>query len=372
MTEVGVGLLGTGFAGRAHAHAILEARRLGDVLPTPIAVYSRSGARARDFARRFMFKRFYTDWHSLMRDGEVSVVVNALPNYEHEKPNIEAVEAGKDVLSEKPLGRSLEEAIRQAEAAEAAGVVHGVGFNHRWLPAVQAMRRLLSEGFVGRVRFFRGFFLEDWAFDPNMLFAWRFSEKLAGYGVVGDNGSHVIDLARHLVGEIVEVVACLKTFIASRPLSEGGWEKVTNDDLAVALLRFENDVLGVLECSRVLPGRTNYMVIEVYGDRGAMAFNLERPDELWVSDYSESEDSRGFKRIRVLERTHPGMRGFWGKHSLGWAASFSIQLSAFVKASASRSTFKPDFWDGVTVNAVLDAIKRSAAERRWVEVEKVR
>ena len=364
--------MGTGFAGRAHAHAILEARRLGGILPSPVAVYSRSLDRARDFARRFMFRRAYADWRQLIRDEEVEAVVNALPNYEHEAPNVEAAEEGKHVLSEKPLGRSLEEAVRQAEAAEEAGVIHGVGFNHRWLPAIQLMKRLVDEGFVGRVRFFRGIFLEDWAFDPGMPMAWRFSGELAGYGVVGDNGSHVIDLARHLVGEVVEVAASLRIFVESRPVRDGGWGRVTSDDLAVAILEFEGGALGVLECSRLLPGRTNYMVIEVYGDKGAVAFNLERPDELWVADYSEGEEVRGFKRIRVLERAHPGMRGFWAKHSVGWAASFSIQLSAFASAVASHKPYRPDFWDGAAVNAVLDAIKESARRGRWVEVEKAR
>jgi len=370
MNTIGVGLLGTGFAGRAHAHAISSSRRFGKVSPVKVAVFSLNPDKAKTFASTYGFKKWYGDWRELVRDKEVDVVINALPNYMHAEPSMGAAREDKAILCEKPLGRTAEEALKIAESVKETGVTNGVGFNHRWLPAVQLARKLIDKGVVGEIRYFRGYFLEDWAFDPKMPFAWRFDAKDAGYGTVGDNGAHVIDLARFLVGEVERVVAISRIYISERPSSEGV-KRVTNDDASAVLLEFENGAIGTLEASRVFPGRTNYMGFEIYGDAGAIFFDLEHLDELRVADYSEDEEVRGVKRIRVLERCHHGVKNYWAKHALGWAESFTLQLEAFLEAVQEHRGYKPDFFDGVAVNAVLDAIKKSSSERRWVEVERL-
>ncbi len=367
MEELGVALLGTGFAGRAHAAAIWGARRIGSVIPRPVAVYSGSPGRAREFARRYGFERWFTDWREAVAAPGVDVVVNALPNPLHLEPTVEAARRGRHVLVEKPLGRSLGEALEAYRAVRGLGVTVGVGFNHRWLPAVQEMLRLAHAGFTGEPVYFRGAFLEDWAWSPDMPYAWRFSAEEAGYGVAGDNGSHVVELAIELLGPIRRVAAARRTVIGERPAA-GGRARVTNEDLAAALLEFDGDVLGVLEAARVLPGRQNYMAVELYGRLGALLFNLERPDELWLADYREPGTSRGLKRVRVLERSHPGLRGFWAKHSLGWHSSFALQLARFLEAVAGGREYRPGLEEGVAVNAVLDALAESAATRGWVEV----
>lgn len=368
MEEAGVALLGTGFAGRAHAAAIWGARRIGGVLPRPVAVYSRRPGRAREFAERFGFERACRDWREAVGAPGVEVVINALPNPWHVGPTVEAARLGRHVLVEKPLGRSLGEALEVWRAVRGLGVTVGVGFNHRWLPAVQEMVRLVSRGFLGGAVYFRGAFLEDWAWSRDMGFAWRFDAGEAGYGVVGDNGSHVLELALELVGRVRRVAASSRIIVGVRPSPEGA-RRVTNEDLAAALLEFEDEVLGVLESARVLPGRQNYMAVEVYGRRGALMFNLERPDELWVADYGLPEGERGLRRVRVLERVHPGMRGFWAKHSFGWHSSFAVQLARFLEAVARGEEFRPGLEEGVAVNAVLDAVAESARRGGWVEVE---
>lgn len=363
--------MGTGFAGRAHAAAIWGARRIGRVLPRPVAVYSKREEKAKDFAERFGFERYYTDWKKAVNDPDVSVVILALPNHEHRDPLIEAVRAGKHVLSEKPLARSLKEALEIYEEVKDRGVQVAVGFNHRWLPAVQYMTRLVRQGFVGKIRYFRGAFLEDWAFLPGVGFAWRFDVKLSGYGVIGDNGSHVIDLALMLVGNMERLVAMSRTFIHERRGPDNAYRRVTNDDITSVIVEFESGAVGTIESARILPGRTNYMSIEVYGDKGAIMFDLERPDELYVADYREEEPFRGLKKIRVLERSHRGMRGFWAKHSIGWHSSFAIQLSEFLEHVAAGKMFKPDIIDGIRVNAVLDAVADSHRSGKWTYVAKI-
>lgn len=365
MKEVKVGLLGTGFAGRAHAHAILESRRFSNIAPIPYAVYSSNPQRLKEFATRFMFDKAYASWRALISDPKVDVIINALPNYEHLRPTIEAIKRGIPVLVEKPLGRGLDEALEIVRASEKYSTPVAVGFNHRWLPAVQLMTDLVKRGCVGEVRYFRGSFLEDWAFSPQLPYSWRFDVEKAGYGVIGDNGSHVIDLALLLVGNISRVCSTSRTFIRERA-SANSFRKVANDDTTVALVEFDNGAIGVLESARVLPGRLNYMAIEVYGDRGAVFFNLERPDELYYADYTVEERMRGLKRIRATERSHSGMKGYWGKHSIGWAASFSIQLARFLEALDEGVEFRPNALDGAKVNAVLDAIKLSSREYKWV------
>ena len=368
MEELGVALLGTGFAGRAHAAAIWGARRIGEVLPRPVAVYSRSPARGREFAERFGFEKAYDSWRDAVSAPGVDVVINALPNPWHLKPTVEAAKRGRHVLVEKPLGRSLEEALEAYRALRGSGVTVGVGFNHRWLPAVQEMLRLAAAGFLGEKVYFRGAFLEDWAWSPEMPYAWRFDPEEAGYGVVGDNGSHVVELALELMGRIRRVTAAARTVIGERPGPRGP-VRVGNEDLAAALLEFEDGTLGVLESARVLPGRGNYMEVEVYGRLGALLFNLERPDELLVADYRAPEEERGLERRRVLERSHPGMRGFWAKHSFGWHSSFAVQLARFLEAVVRGVEYRPGLAEGVAVNAVLDAVAESARSGGWVGVE---
>jgi predicted dehydrogenase len=241
--------------------------------------------------------------------------------------------------------------------------------NYRRLPAIALAAQLIREGRLGRLFHFRGVYLQDWLVDPRFPRVWRLDEGRAGSGALGDLGSHVVDLARTLVGEISEVSALLETFVRERPREDGaGCAPVSVDDAALALLRFANGALGTLEATRFAPGRKNHNRFEINGERGSLAFDLERLNELEL--HLDEGPQSGFRRILATEPAHPFVAPWWPPgHVLGWEHSFVHTALDFLRAIESGVALAPSFEDGFRNQAVLDAIQRSNASRRWERVE---
>lgn len=365
---MGIGLLGSGFMGKAHTLAYKSMPvYMGDLEPRLVAMYGRSRGKLERLAKTYGYERYYLDWRDLVRDDEVSVVDNSLPNYLHKEPCIEAMELGKNVVCEKPLARGLDEAVEMLRAAVKSGVTHGVVFNRRWLPAVRLARRLIDQGVIGKITHFRFAFHQDWAFKNNKM-EWRFKKELAGFGVLGDQGSHVVDMIRFLVGEFKSVLSLTRVGLRERVWEDGRREEVLVDDVALVMARMKNGVIGTIEVSRFSPGRRHYFVAEVYGDEGSIYFDLERMNELWVYARSAPEVD-GFKRVYVTEREHPYYRYFWPPgHTIGWLESFVIALHQYLKCVVEGREYRPSFADGAVVNAVIDAAYRSEREARFVDV----
>ncbi|RLE84443.1 MAG: gfo/Idh/MocA family oxidoreductase, partial [Thermoprotei archaeon] len=270
--KLGIGLLGAGFMGKAHSHAYRSITTyLGtEVVPDLVAIYSRNKDRARNAMKRYGYRRFYTEWRDLIRDEEIEVIDNSLPNFLHKEPSIEAIELGKHVTCEKPLARNLEEALEMVRAANRSGVTHGVIFNKRWFPGVQLAKKLLREQVLGKVTGFRFAYHQDWGLSSDTS-SWRFKRELAGYGVLGDQGSHVIDLVHFLIGKIRRVLAKAKRVRGADV-----------EDYIVLLTETKEGAVGTIEVSRVSPGRKNYLIFEIYGEEGSLYFNMERLNELWI------------------------------------------------------------------------------------------
>ena len=292
-----------------------------------------------DGRRRYGFAKATTDWREVIDDPEVQVFDNCGPNNLHAEPSIAAAEAGKHVICEKPLGRTAAEAKQMLDAVNKAGVKHLAAFNYRFVPAILHARNLIQSGALGRIYHFRARYLQEWILDPNFPMVWRLQKDVAGSGVLGDLGAHIIDLGRFLIGEITAVSAVTRTFIPERTDSEGKRQRVDVDDAFAAVVEFENGALGTLEASRFALGRKNHNVFEINGEHGSIVFNLERLNELEVHlPEQQPEDSTGFTTVLVSEASHPYWKYWWPQgHMIGWENLFVHEVAHFLGAVIGRA-----------------------------------
>jgi predicted dehydrogenase len=351
-------MLGCGFMGQAHAFGLRSLAALAPDTRSPllVAVCGRDSSRVEAARARFGFARGVTDWRELLADDDVDVFDNAAPNALHAEPTIAAAASGRHVFCEKPLGRTADEAYAMWTAATRAQVVDMCGFNLRFLPVVRRARDMLEAGELGDPVHFRARFLASSALSEDQRQTWRFRRAAAGSGALGDLGSHLIDLARYLVGEPVAVTGVLRTFV-----SERDGIRVDVDDAVVATLEFANGALGTLEASRVAGRRANTCALEVDGTRGSLGFSVERLNELTV--HARRKET---VRIDVTDPNDPFMELWWPSpgHGIGWGDSFTHEMRHFLRAVARDDRVAPhgaDFRDGYRCAEVCEAIGRSHA-----------
>ena len=364
--EIGVGLIGYAFMGKAHSNALKTLPYMvypPPALPRLAAIAGRDADAVREAAKRYGYAAAYTDWRDLVADPAVNLLDNGGPNDLHAEPCIAAAEMGKHVLCEKPLARSAAEARRMLDAVSRAGITHMVGFNYRFVPAIRHARDLIHDGQLGTIYHFRARYLQDWLADPAAPYTWRMSQANAGSGALGDLGSHVVDLARFLVGEPTSVGgAKLRTFTTDRP---GG--KVDVDDAFVGTIEFASGAVGTIEASRVATGNKNGLMFEVNGSNGSLRFNLQRLNELEVC-----AGSAGFTDVLMTERSHPFMSYWWPTgHIIGWGDTFVHEFAHLLESIANGSSVAPygaTFEDGYKAAVVCDAIANSASERTYVAI----
>ena len=365
-------MLGHGFIGRAHLHALRSVGYMAwppPLVPRLVEIVGRRPQAVAEAARRYGFERAATDWRVLVEDPAIQLFDNAGPNDLHCEPTLAALRAGKHVLCEKPLGRSAPESHELWQAAVAAGVVHMCGFNYRFVPAVRLAREMIEAGELGEIHGFHGVYFQDWLAHPESPYVWRLDRQRAGSGALGDIGSHVVDLARFLVGEIASVSGCVRTVVPERP---GGLVDV--DDTVEATLEFESGAGGSLSASRLCHGRSNSLGFEVSGTRGSLAFDLERMNELEVhlDDSRPGPRAQGFRRVLVTEPDHPYLEHWWPPgHVLGWGDTFVHEIHHLLSAIAGEREVAPygaTFEDGYRAAEVCDAILRSSEQKLWQRI----
>jgi predicted dehydrogenase len=369
MQTLNFGMLGYGFMTKAHTHALRTLAYIDadfDIALRLVALAGRNGAAARKAAEQLGWERVTTDWRELVNAPDIDVIDNGGPNDTHAEPCIAAARAGKHVICEKPLGRTATEALTMLEAVRAANVTHMCAFNYRFVPAVRLARDLVRSGRLGRIRHFRAAYLQDWLADPRAPMSWRLKQSEAGSGALGDLGTHIIDLARFLIGEPQSVAAMTATFVDQRPAPRGGTGVVDVDDAFVAAVSFADGAIGTLEATRFALGRKNANRFEINDERGSIAFDLESLNELWVClpEEETTGDVSGFRRVLITERSHPFIDLWWPPgHIIGWDATFIHELRHFARAAAGKRGVAPDgadFVDGYRACVVADAIIESA------------
>jgi len=374
--EIGIGMLGYGFMGKAHANAFHKIPYIywpPPAVPRLITLAGRSEAGVAEAARRYGYESYSTDWRDLIANPRIQVFDNGAPNDMHPEPCIAAARAGKHVICEKPLARTAQEARAMRDAAHAAGIKHATGFNYRFVPAIKLARDLVQQGRLGRIYHFRARYLQDWIMDPNVPMVWRLDARTAGSGALGDLGSHIIDLARFLVGEITSASALTVTFISERKTDGGGTAPVEVDDAFEAVITFANGAVGTLEASRFARGRKNCNTFEINGEKGSISFDLERLNELDVFLPEEStSDTTAFATISVTKGSHPYVGAWWPPGCIiGWEHTFIHQLHHFLSAVVNNAPVGPDgatFEDGYRAAMVCDAIEESARSGRRVHI----
>ncbi|MFJ8667238.1 Gfo/Idh/MocA family protein [Streptomyces sp. NPDC093600] len=378
---LGVGMVGYAFMGAAHSQGWRTAGRVFDLPLRPVlaAVAGRDAGAVRAAADRHGWAAAETDWRALVARDDVQLVDVCTPGDSHAEIAVAALEAGKHVLCEKPLANSVTEAeamVAAAEAAAARGQIAMVGFNYRRVPALSYARRLIADGRLGGLRHVRVTYLQDWLVDPAFPLTWRLEREHAGSGALGDLGAHAVDLAQYLAGEpLVGVSALTETFVRERPLlagvsaglsgaaSDGAYGEVTVDDAALFTGRLASGALASFEATRMAAGRKNALRLEINGEKGSLAFDLERLNELSFHDHTEPADTAGFRRILVTEPGHPYLEGWWPPgHALGYEHTFVHQARDLVLAIASGTAPAPSFADGLQVQRVLAAVEESARE----------
>ncbi len=367
--ELGVAVVGYSFMGKAHSNAW---RNVGAFYPGVPAVrrqllLGRDADAVSEAAGRYGWAEWATDWRAVVERDDIDVVDICTPGHLHAELAVAALEAGKHVLVEKPLSNTVAESewmVAAAEKARASGTQSMVGFNYRRVPALALARRLVREGRIGAVREVRLSYLQDWLADAGAPMTWRLRKEAAGSGALGDLGSHAVDQLAFLLGEPVTAVSGrLRTFVPERT-GPSGREPVTVDDAAWATLHTQSGVVASLEVSRVATGRKNSLQIEVYGSGGALRFDLETLNELWVHGVGGTDDGvSGWTRVLVTEADHPYVEAWWPPgHVLGWDHTFTSQAADLLGAIAAGEPPNPSFEDGLAVQRVLGAIEESAAQ----------
>jgi predicted dehydrogenase len=360
---LGVAVIGSAFMGKAHSNAWRNVRAFYPDAPhvRQQVLVARDAEATRDLAARYGWEEAATDWRSVVDRDDVDIVDVCLPGHLHAEATIAALEAGKHVLVEKPLANTVAEAEKMVEVARAArahGAVSMVGFNYRRVPALAMARDLVASGRLGEVRQVKVAYLQDWLADDKAPMTWRLRRETAGSGALGDLASHAVDQVRYLLGQdVVSVSGSTETFVRRRAGTDGP-EDVTVDDAAWATLRTSGGAVASLEVTRMATGRKNSLSIEVYGSLGALAFDLERLNELSVC----TDPGAGFTRMLVTEAEQPYVGAWWPPgHVLGWDHTFTSQAADFLSAIGSGAEPSPSFADGLAVQRVLAAIEESGA-----------
>ena len=375
--EIGVGVLGYAFMGKAHSNAYKTIPYMiypPPAIPRLVGIAGRNLESVNEAAKRYGYENAYTDWKKMLKNDRVQLFDNSGTNNAHAAPCIAAAKAGKHILCEKPLAPNVKEAASMLEAVEKAGVIHMAGFNYRFVPALRLAHDLIHSGQLGEIFHFRAVYLQEWVIDPNFPLVWRLDKSVAGAGSLGDLGSHIIDLARWLVGEPRKASAMAKTFVKQRPIPGGGVGEVTLDDAFTSLLEFENGALGTLEASRFCAGRKNYETIEINGSKGSIVFNMENMNELevfWKDD--KPRETQGFHKVLVSESYHPFWKNWWPQgHMIGWEHTFIHEITHMLDAIVNKTPIAPygaTFEDGYKNAVICEAIMASAAKEKTVTIK---
>lgn len=365
MTAIGIGILGGGYMGKAHSVAMAS---VGAVFNTALRprlemICASSPESAERYRAAYGFQRATDDWRALVNDPAVEAIVIATPQETHREIAEAAFALGKPVFCEKPLGASIEESAAMVAAAQSAGVVNMTGFNYIRTPASQFARKLIADGAIGDVTWFRGEHTEDFYADPQAPATWRTTGM--SNGTMGDLAPHMINAALALLGPISQVMADVETVHEDRP---GG--RVTNDDHAQMMCRFASGVIGHMYFSRVATGRKMGYAYEISGTKGAIRFDQEDQNAIWLYSMNEPEATRGFRKI-LTGPAHPDYLPFCQGpgHGTGYQDQIIIEAKDFLEAIAAKENKWPTFKDGHEVNRIVAAALASSDTKSWQDVK---
>ena len=377
--ELGIGVVGYGFIGRVHTWAHTCLPFFYDPSPARtrlVGVCTATEETGRKAVDQAGFAWATTDSAELLARSDIDIVHCCSPNDAHEGLLLAAITAGKHIYCDKPLTRTLAEAVKVADAARLAndGCIRRMTFNYRFVPATMRAKELIESGFLGEVYHFRAAYLHAGYIDPRRPRTWRTEMARSGGGAIMDLGVHIVDLMRWLIGDFAAVNAQMDTRIRERPDPKTGEPKpVDVDDIAVVQVRTGAGAIGVIEASRLATGVQDELRFEIHGSRGMIAFNLMEPNYLTVYDATVPEGplggSRGPQRIECVTRYPKPYALGATKNPIGWPQMHVHSLYDFVAAVAGTiSDTGPTFDDGLIAQRFVDACQRSVALNGWAGV----
>jgi predicted dehydrogenase len=371
-----IGLIGCGFMGRTHSNGY---KRVGDFFPElayrPVlqAVCARSADKVKAFAEQWGYASTETDWRALIARDDIDAVDICTPNDTHAEIAIAAAAAGKMILCEKPLSRTLAEGEGMVEAIEKAGVPNTVWYNYRRIPAVTLAKQIIDSGKLGKIFHYRANFLQDWTINPELPQGgeglWRLDVDAAGSGVTGDLLAHCIDTAMWLNGSIKDVSAVTETFVKERVHQASGQvQKVGIDDACIFHCHFANGSLGLFESTRYARGHKALYTLEINGEHASIRWDLHDLNRLEYFDHRDESIVRGWRSVHVTDGDQPYMKKWWVPGlSIGYEHTFVHQVADFLKALETGEPCAPTFRDALETQKVCEAVIESANSRSWKE-----
>lgn len=366
MQDIGIGLIGGGYMGKAHAVAMAAVGAVFDTALRPRLemICANSDASAEGYRAAFGFARATADWRVLVADPKVQAVVIASPQETHRAIAEAAFALGKPVFCEKPLGASYEDSLAMVAAAKASGCVNMVGFNYIRTPASRFARDLVARGEIGQITWFRGEHTEDFDADASKPATWR--NFGAANGTMGDLAPHMINAALALIGPIARLSADITTVHTNRPGAQG---RAVNDDIGQFICRFDNGAMGHLSFSRIAMGRKMGYAYEITGTKGAIRFDQEDQNALWLYRAEDPPALRGFRKI-LMGPEHPDYLPFCQGpgHGTGYQDQIIIEARDFLRAIETNTSLWPSFHDGMEVNRIIAAAHSSAQAGAWVDL----
>ena len=372
MKTIKIGIIGWGFMGRTHAHA-LRAMPLfypGAGFRAEIAgICSRRLEKAREAAEELNVPYYTDDYRQLLAREEIDAVSVCTPNALHEEIALAALKAGKHLYIDKPLADTAQGARRIADQAEKSGVFTRMVFNNRYLPVTLRARELVDQGRIGRVLSFEGRYLHSGSIDPNKPIGWK--QTLQG-GVLLDLGSHVLDLITWLCGYPEAVFCAQRTLYDTRPTREEGATRDLSDDQTLMLLRLPGGAMGQVEASKIATGANDELTVEIRGEKGALAFDLMQPNYLRFYDNTRPEaplgGERGFQWIETVARyPAPGGTFLPPKNSIGWDRGHLHCYYTFLDCLARGAAPDNGVGEGARLQMLMERAAQSAAQGRWVD-----
>jgi len=378
MENIRIGLIGGGFMGRTHTNGY---KRVGDFFPDlqfrPVlqAVCTRSPDKVKAFANQWGYASTETDWKEMIKRNDIDAIDICTPNDTHAEIAIAAAQAGKMILCEKPLARTLQEALQMSEAVDKAGVKNTVWYNYRRMPAVTLAKQIVDSGKLGRIFHYRANFLQDWTINANLPQGgealWRLDVDAAGSGVTGDLLAHCIDTAIWLNGPIKDVSAVTETFIKERVHQlTGKVQKVGIDDACIFHCHFTNGSLGLFESTRYARGHKALYTFEINGEHASVRWDLHDLNRLEFFDHADESIVRGWRTIHVTDGDHPFMNKWWVPGlSIGYEHSFVHQVADFLKSLETGEPCSPTFKDALETQKVCQAVIESANSKSWKNID---
>jgi predicted dehydrogenase len=381
---IGVAVIGFGWMGQVHARAYARVRHHYPDLPLRpvlVTVADNEPERREDAVLRYDAQDATADWQDVLADERVHAVSVTAPNFLHREIGSAVAAAGKHLWIEKPVGLSADDARAVADAVAGAGVRCTVGFNYRNAPAIEHARQLIASGAIGRITNADFHLFADYAAHPQGALSWRFSRDLGGSGVLGDLVSHGVDLARHLVGEITDLVADTATFIKQRPVPSGAGSHfaiaegnelgaVENEDYLGCLVRFDGGARGSVRSSRVSVGDQCTYGFTVHGTTGSVSWDFRRLGELVISAGGEYLNQTASTLFVGPEHGELGAFQPGAGIAMGYDDLKVVEAGHFLTSIADGKPRGPGVADAVASAVALDAMAESAHTRRWVTLRR--